>query len=232
VDATTQLQLAVLPQPDYTTCGPTCLQAVYAYYGDSLPLGQVIGEIDPLPGGGTLAVSLACHALERGYAATIYTYNLPVFDPTWFVAGVSIPERLRAQLEVKQDDKLELATSVYLRFLALGGKLKLQNLTRSLIRRTLYRGTPILTGLSATYLYGCAREFGSEYDDIRGNPTGHFVVLSGYDRKKREVMVADPLADNPLHGAHYYSVDVDRLVGAILIGVLTYDANLLVISSK
>jgi hypothetical protein len=71
VDATIQLQLAVLPQPDYTTCGPTCLQAVYEYYGDSLPLEQVIAEIDPLPGGGTLAVSLACHALERGYTATI-----------------------------------------------------------------------------------------------------------------------------------------------------------------
>jgi hypothetical protein len=232
VDATIQLQLAVLPQPDYTTCGPTCLQAVYEYYGDSLPLEQVIAEIDPLPGGGTLAVSLACHALERGYTATIYTYNLLVFDPTWFAPGVSIPDRLRAQLEVKQDEKLELATNVYLKFLALGGKLMFQNLTRSLIRRALYRRTPILTGLSATYLYGCAREYGDDYDDIRGHPTGHFVVLSGYDRRKREVMVADPLADNPLQGEQYYSVDIDRLVGAILIGVLTYDANLLVVSSR
>ena len=32
----------------------------------------------------TLAVLLGCHALRRGYEATIYTFNLQVFDPTWF----------------------------------------------------------------------------------------------------------------------------------------------------
>jgi hypothetical protein len=45
-------------------------------------------------------------------------------------------------------------------------------------------------------------------------------------------MIADPLQDNPLHGNQYYSVDIDRLVGAILLGILTYDANLLVISPR
>jgi hypothetical protein len=45
-------------------------------------------------------------------------------------------------------------------------------------------------------------------------------------------MVADPLQDNPLYGEHYYEVGVDRLVGAILLGILTYDANLLVIAPR
>jgi len=229
---TTQLQLAVLPQPDDTTCGPTCLHAVYGYYGDQMPLEQVIAEVEPLPGGGTLAVSLGCHALERGYTADIYTYNLQVFDPTWFTSEVSIAERLRSQRKAKTGQKLAVATSVYLRFLELGGRLKFQELTRNLIRRTLYRKTPILTGLSATYLYGCSREFREEYDDIRGEPAGHFVVVYGYDRKNRRVMIADPLQDNPLYGEHYYEVNVDRLVGSIFLGILTYDANLLVIAPK
>lgn len=229
---TTQLQLAVLPQPDDTTCGPTCLHAVYAYFGDTVPLGQVIDEVEPLPGGGTLAVSLACHALDRGYSAEIYTYNLQVFDPTWFQADVSIADRLRLQRKVKTSQKLGVATKAYLRFLELGGELKFRELTRSLIRKLLYRRTPILTGLSATYLYGCAREHLDQYDDVRGEPAGHFVVVSGYDRKNRRVMVADPLQDNPLYGEHYYEVGVDRLVGAILLGILTYDANLLVIAPR
>ena len=229
---TTQLQLAVLPQPDDTTCGPTCLHAVYGYYGDQMPLEKVIAEVEPLPGGGTLAVSLACHALERGYTADIYTYNLQVFDPTWFTSVGSIAERLRSQRKAKTGQKLAVATSAYLRFLDLGGRLKFQDLTRNLIRRMLYRKTPILTGLSATYLYGCAREFREEYDDVRGEPAGHFVVVYGYDRKHRQVMVADPLQDNPLYGEHYYEVNVDRLVGAIFLGILTYDANLLVIAPK
>lgn len=229
---TTQLRLAVLPQPDDTTCGPTCLHAVYAYFGDNVPLRRVIDEIEPLPGGGTLAVSLACHALDRGYSAEIYTYNLQVFDPTWFASGISIADRLRRQKSAKSGEKLAVATDAYLRFLDLGGKLKFQELTRALIRRTLYRQTPILTGLSATYLYACSREYHDQYDDIRGEPAGHFVVVSGYDRKNRRVMVADPLQDNPLHGQRYYEVSVDRLVGAILLGILTYDANLLIIAPR
>jgi hypothetical protein len=35
------------------------------------------------------------------------------------------------------------------------------------------------------------------YDDVRGQPQGHFVVLSEYDTETREVVVADPLGENP-----------------------------------
>jgi hypothetical protein len=94
---------------------------------------------------------------------------------------------------------------------------------------------PVLTGLSATYLYGCARETG-EYtlreDDVRGVPTGHFVVLCGYDRESREILVADPHQENPLFRSHYYEVSVDRALGAILLGIITYDANLLILERK
>src|SRR5690606_6247143 len=74
----------ILRQPDETTCGPTCLQSVYGYYGDHVELGQVIDEAGTLREGGTLAVFLGCHALQRGYEATIFSFNLQVFDPTWF----------------------------------------------------------------------------------------------------------------------------------------------------
>lgn len=61
---TKPLQLDILTQPDDTTCGPTCLHAVYDYYGDRLPLDQVIGEAGRLEDGGTIAVLLGCHALR------------------------------------------------------------------------------------------------------------------------------------------------------------------------
>jgi hypothetical protein len=67
------------------------------------------------------------------------------------------------------------------------------------------------------------------YDDIRGLPTGHFVVLSGYKLNNRTVRVADPYSSNPKYSKHYYDVKVDRLVNSILLGILTYDANLLVL---
>jgi hypothetical protein len=139
---------------------------------------------------------------------------------------------LLEQRQHKNSEKLALATDSYLEFLRLGGSMRYENLDAKLLRRFLRRGVPVLTGLSATYLYDCAREFNDVYDDIRGAPSGHFVVLSGYDPATREVSVADPLHDNPRFGSQYYRVAMGRLTASILLGILTYDANLLVITPK
>lgn len=227
------LELEIHGQPDDASCGPTCLQALYAYYGDAVPLDTVTREVELLETGGTLAVLLAIHALKRNYRATIYTYNLQLFDPTWFQPdGVDLASRLERQAAEKEDAKLRLATRAYIEYLVRGGVVRFEELNPELLRAHLERGRPILTGLSATYLFGCARERGwesLEYDDVRGYPIGHFVVLYGYDPATNEVLVADPLQDNPRFGSHYYRVGIQRLLGAILLGVLTYDANLLIL---
>jgi hypothetical protein len=238
----TRLTFDILAQPDDSTCGPTCLQAVYRYFGDTLPLDQVIRDTRQLDDGGTLAVLLGCQALERGYDATIYTYNLRVFDPTWFAPGApDLREKLRARMAAKVSDKsskktvekMRLAASAYIDFLDGGGEIRFEDLTPTLIRRHLRREIPILTGLSATYLYRCAREVeeggSSEYDDVRGDSMGHFVVLCGYDSDTRKVLVADPLWPNPMAKSHLYEVGIDTVLCAILLGILTYDANLIVI---
>ena len=51
-------------------------------------------------------------------------------------------------------------------------------------------------------------------------------------RDTREILIADPLEINPLSRSRYYAVNVQRLIGAILLGIMTYDANLLVIEPK
>jgi hypothetical protein len=228
-----RLALDILPQPDDSTCGPTCLQAVYGFHGDHITIEQVIAEVTPLPNKGTLAVLLGQHALERGYGATLYTYNLELFDPSWFRMGVDITEKLRQQAELKDKVRLRWTTEQYLSFIDSGGVLMYKELSPELIHTLLKTGRPILTGLSATYLYGCAREIevGEElqYDDLRGESAGHFVILYGYHSTTREVLVADPLRENPLVGDQHYSVGIHRLLGAIMLGVLTYDGNLLVL---
>ena len=232
---TTRLLLDIQPQPDDTTCGPTCLHAIYRYFKDTIPLEQVIAENTSLVGRGTLAVFLACHAMRRGYDARIYTYNLHVFDPTWFdLERQDIRKKLQAQLAHKQGERLRLATQGYLDFLDLGGELRFADLTIGLIRKYLRRSLPILTGLSSTYLYRNAREIGDSDtpDDVRGEPVGHFVVLYGYDLDSREVRVADPYGGNPMAISHYYSVNIGLVLGAVLLGVLTHDANLLIIAPR
>jgi len=225
-----ELEFRIQPQPDDAACGPTCLHAVYRYFGDEIQLESVIEETRSLAAGGTLGVFLANHALGRGYRATIYTYNLQVFDPTWFEAGaVSPAEQLREQRAAKDDAKLAEATDGYLEFLRLGGRIVFTDLNSALIRKHLNRRIPILTGLSATYLYRSSREVNDLEDDVRGEPVGHFVVLCGYDRSNRSVLVADPLTSNPLAEDPVYRVKTDRLIAAILLGIVTNDANLVVL---
>ena len=119
----TRLQFEFLQQPDNTTCGPTCLHAVYSYYGDELPLQEVVDEVPVFADGGTLAVMLGCHALRRGYDARIFTFNLQVFDPTWFNAdghlleGLNVDDKLRAQLKAKPKEKLRVACETYIEFM-------------------------------------------------------------------------------------------------------------------
>ncbi|MBI5449779.1 MAG: hypothetical protein HY940_00320 [Gammaproteobacteria bacterium] len=232
----TRLRLDMQSQPDDTTCGPTCLQAIYRYYGDEIRLDQVISEHVSLREGGTFAVFLACHALRRGYKATLYTYNLEVFDPSWFVPErQDLETKLTTQLEYKKESRLIKATQGYLEFLRLGGTLKYEDLTGSLIRKYLRRGIPILTGLSSTYLYQEPRETGVEngHDDLRGRPAGHFVVLCGYHKEERQVAIADPFLHNPLaKGRNIYDVGIDRVLCAILLGIVTHDANLLIIEPR
>jgi hypothetical protein len=236
----TEIKLDIQAQPDDQTCGPTCLHALYRHWGMSdVSLKQVIAGVERLRSGGTIAELLACDALRRGFAATLYTYHLQLFDPTWFAAdGMAhdredMRQRLAQQVRVKKRDmRMSAETKACREFLRLGGTLKMQDLTSELIVRYLSRGIPIITGLSSTYLYREKRAINSARmvaDDVRGHPQGHFVMLVGYDSGKREVLVADPLDENPPFHTAKYRLPMDRLMNAILLGILTHDANLLIV---
>ncbi|WP_088654954.1 C39 family peptidase [Geofilum rhodophaeum] len=228
--------LRILAQPDDITCGPTSLHAVYTYYGNVLDLTEVIASVKSLEGGGTLAVMLGIDALQRGFEATIYSYNLKMFDPDWKqLSNPALIEKLEQQLQFKQGKKFTQATRAYQSFLKLGGKILFEDLQPDLLKRYLSKGTPILTGLSATYLYDSTREYTnrknqSVFDDLRGEPMGHFVVLSGM--QDDTVFVADPYKENPLAGQSYYDVPLNRLLNAILLGIVTYDANMLIVQPQ
>jgi hypothetical protein len=235
----TEIKLDIQAQPDDESCGPACLYSLYRYYGrKDLKLKKVLSEIQRLDSGGTLAEILACHAMRQGFRSTIYTFHLQMFDPTWFAAdGVvhdpqDLRERLDQQVRVKKADKrLKVSTRAFKEFLSLGGVLKMMDLTPSLIRAYLSQRVPIIAGLSSTFLYRTSREMGEENedDDVCGEPQGHFVMLVGYDSHADEVLVADPLDPNPPFHTAKFRLSMTRLINAILLGILTYDANLLVI---
>ena len=116
-------------------------------------------------------------------------------------------------MKVKTSQRIRTATQAYLEFLQLGGEICFEDLTSNLIRGLLKREIPILTGLSATFLYRTAREIDVEdntvYDDIKGEPAGHFVVLCGYNAEDRMALVADPLLPNPISESQIYTVSLN-----------------------
>lgn len=227
-----KIRVPIASQPDDTTCGPTCLYSIYQYYNDPISIEQVISEVHMLEEGGTLAVMLGTHALSRGYKARIYSYNLNVFDPTWFYLPREVlMDKLEEQMKYKLSQKLQIASRSYRRFLEMGGEIRFEDLTANLIKKYMQKEVPLIAGLSSTYLYKTTREYGENNidDDIRGIPQGHFVVLAGYDNQSNTVLIADPYQKNPVSSDQVYYINLDHLVCSILLGVITYDANLLII---
>ncbi|KTD32514.1 Peptidase C39 family protein [Legionella moravica] len=235
------IELIIQTQPDDESCGPTCLHAVYQYYGLEYDLKEIIQTIDRSISGGTLSAMLGKHALLQGFNANIYIYNLNIFDPSWFhngsVDNKFLIDKLDAQMNYKNDPYITHASEAFIEYLKLGGKVSAHPLDVTLLKKYFTRKIPIITGLSATNLYWSAREYftpegKSVYDDVRGSPCGHFVVLCGYDTQKRHVVIADPHAENPLFHNNYYKVSINRLINSIMLGVITYDGNLLIIEPK
>lgn len=224
------LDVERLAQPDELTCGPTSLLQLYRYYGLERTLAEVIAATRRNPDGGTLAVYLGLSALASGFHPVLYGYNLRVFDPSWW--DLEPPEliaKLRQRAAVVESERLRRITLAYVDFLVAGGRVRFQELGKRLLVGLLRDGQPILTGLSATYLYRTRREFQDEYDDVRGEPVGHFVVISGYDPGSEEFFVCDPSSHSPFSADGYYAVGAERLIASILLGETTNDAVLLVL---
>lgn len=51
---TLRLPIEMLPQPDETTCGPTCLDAIYRYWGQDSQLQEIIARTHRMEFGGIL----------------------------------------------------------------------------------------------------------------------------------------------------------------------------------
>jgi hypothetical protein len=220
-------------QPDDVTCGPTCLAQVYGYYGHKKGLRDVIRDVPRNPDGGTLGVYLGTSALRDGFDAWIYSYNLRVFDPTWHrLARKPLLHKLQKRLAAVESVRLRRTLEAYAEFIELGGRVVFREFSKKLLVGLLERGRPILCGLSATYLYRSKREFQNRFDDVRGTPVGHFVVICGYYPRSDRFMVRDPSSHIPFSRSGRYSVDAERLVAAILLGDVTYDADLLVLAKK
>lgn len=227
-----KLNLQVDRQPDDESCGITCLKAIYDYYAHPVTLAKLRNEIEHWRTGGTVSVNLARHALAQGFDAEIYTYNVKIFDPTWkALPSGELAGKLRERHRRVRGKKQKEVIRYYQDFLKRGGRVRFDDLDEELMERLFRRHTPVICGLSATWLYQQPREtHDNEEDDVAGNPVGHFVVVGGWDAAARMVTIHDPLRRNPFSETGTYRLPFAKFSNAVMLGILTYDENLLAIS--
>lgn len=226
------LPLPAYRQPDDVSCGPTCLSKVLTSYGDTRSRADLEASVQRNADGGTLGVYLGQAAMRLGYPVTIYSYNLRVFDPTWSsLSPAALADKLRARARVVDEEKLRAAIEAYVSYLEDGGTIRFDDLDEDLLVSLVREDLPIVVGLSATYLFATPREdpITNAFDDVGGEPSGHFLVVCGYRHHGRTFVVSDPYQGLPMTSDGTYEVDARRLLNAILLGDVTYDGVLLVV---
>jgi hypothetical protein len=224
----------ILTQPDDITCGPTCLQSIYNYYGDNLSLQETIQQTESLTTGGTLAVLLGCHALTRGYQVRLHSFNTDILDPSWFkLKNISLIDKLNEQAQTTDDKKIRYISEAYNQFISLGGNIIFNDLSFQVIQTYLNQGHPLLSGVNATYFYQTMREYTnddlrSKHHEFLGEASGHFIVLYR-SNNENDLHIADPYTPHPLSTTHHYTTSYNHWLHAFLLGTGTSDAELLVI---
>lgn len=173
---------------------------MYRYFGLQTQLNHLVKVIPQLKNGGTHGVILGQHALRHGFNVELITYNLYMFDPTWFQnPKVNLIDKLQQQMQVKTRAGFQRASRHYLEFLKLGGRISMRELNADLIRHYLKQHLPILTGLNSTYLYQ-EKRFIAETDvtdEFAGTPEGHFVVICGSHPNKKPCASPTPIIPTP-----------------------------------
>jgi len=229
--------LRIDPQPNDSSCGPTCLHAVYRHLGIEIELSDLVHTIQPVAGGGTIAANLGIDALNRGFKAHLHCFDLRIFDPSWFELNrLELASKVRQTLPY-QTGKLQACIQAHLEFLELGGTIGFGDLNPSLLGGYIKRQIPVIAGVSASWLYRSPREreeHGSVVeDDIAGRASGHFVVVTGYRSDSAIFTLSDPWPQRRFESQNLsYEVSTWCLYSSILLGVESFDGNLLVIENQ
>ena len=133
------MHIKIHTQLDDESCGPACLHAIYHYYGLDISLDEVTRTIERSLSRGTLSPLLGKHALQRGFQASIYIYNLVIFDPSWFknneVENEVLIEKLTAQMRYKNEPYITMESQAFIDFLSLGGRVRTHPLNANLLKK-------------------------------------------------------------------------------------------------
>ncbi len=157
---------------------------------------------------GTWSPYIGIYAMKLGYNVEIFTYDVSLFDPTWFnLSNKSLIKKLKIAIKKIKDKDKKFGVRGYIDFLREGGKLTFKIPTKKILIKFLKKKIPPMAFVNSTAYYKRKRkDFKAGKRSEFGEVGGHCIVISGY--KNGKFIVTDP---NYFKGG-IYEVPEDKLI--------------------
>ncbi|MBP9758669.1 hypothetical protein KBD45_03165 [Candidatus Dojkabacteria bacterium] len=208
-------------------CGPMCLKNTYDYLGIQKTLKQIFKEMDVDEDTSTYLSQLARNLNANNVATTIVSSLSKVINYAWRnnTKEEIISKLKRCVLRSKRPnmisewDKELLHTLFYLQE---GGNIKIENITKEIINSYLKKGKIIITCVETSWFWGNRKILGkTTFDDVLGDQSGHFVIITGIKNDKYIINYPYPLKEKNA----VTEINQDHLIVATLI----WDAQFIII---
>ena len=193
----------VLVQQGIQECVQASTVQLIKYYGYNKNLEEVKKEVPVYVNNdgvkqGTSLGHIATYFQTVGLKTTLHTSDIIVFDKTW---GNLDNQRLISNLELRKEyvkhgiydsDTINLIVSGYIDFLKAGGTISMPIVDTAYLLKYLAKG-PLYMIVSYNVLNNCAKyEYGGEkQDSIKGIPSTHAAIISGYESGMFEIVDPD-----------------------------------------
>lgn len=221
---------------DYN-CGPTVLSAVLNHFNIAVSPDEISNNLRYFTEEhGTFITCLGMYALEKNLDATIYTYDLDVFDLTWNNGTDELLYHLNKMLLKcnTEDEMKRLAIQYYIEFLKNGGHIEICPDFNFTFNNIFSKERAVIAGVSSQILYRGSRINDNGDYDIYGKQEGHFIIAEPAVNASYMgiVDISDPYGLKSKYGKLNYSITFDTFVQAVLQSTHTHDGAWLEITKQ
>ncbi len=198
-------------------CGPVSTYNIHKYFGTKITLPEILKDLGVTLKSLTFPSQLANHLRRQSYIVEVLTSCSYVVSPQWMgKPSSSIIDQLTKWCGYNKKSTWLKGATLLLEYMKDGGKVTVLNLTTKVLDDYLDQGYVILACLEESWLWG-KRKIADKniFDDVKGNPRGHFVVL--YDKNDHDYRVSDPYPTGLPGREGTYTVSKDTVLTSILL---------------
>ncbi|MBD3280341.1 hypothetical protein GF389_02360 [Candidatus Dojkabacteria bacterium] len=210
-------------------CGPLCLVNIFENLGDKALVEDIMEDLGVTENEITYLPQLALYAHKNNLKIKYLQSNPREISPNW--KGLESDKYLETLKKFQEEMDKESIWKKNLKFLIeyieAGGEIEVDDLSREKISQYLAEGYVVLAAVEQTWLWGKRKVKGKiEYDDLKGKPSGHFVVI--YKEDGDDFLVSDPYPTGLEGKEGLYRVSKDTM----LVSILVWGAQMIGVKSK